>query len=92
MKDDVFNELNEINEIQRLENWARGNNDAWEGKPCEHKADEDYMRGYNSAAARKKKADEEDQFKETCRRVHEFYLAHKEEIEAKRKEFREKRK
>ncbi len=88
MKDDVFNEFNEIYDIQRLENWVRGNNDAWEGKLCEDTADEDYMRGYNSAAARKKKADEEARFKENCRIVHEFYIAHKEEIDSKRKEKR----
>ena len=92
MKDNVFNELDEIYEIQRLENWARGNNDAWEDKLCEDAADEDYMRGYNNVVAYKKKVDEENQFKENCRIAHEFYLAHKEEIEAKRKEFREKRK
>lgn len=92
MKDDVFNELNEIYDIQCLENWAKGNNDAWAGKLCEDTADADYVRGYNSAAAHKKKVDEEDQFKENCRIAHEFYLAHKEEIEAKRKEIREKRK
>lgn len=91
MEDDVFNELNEIYEIQRLESWVKGNNDAWEGKLCEDTADSDYMLGYNSAAARKKKADEEALFKENCRKAHAFYMAHKEEIDSKRKEKRKQK-
>lgn len=92
MEDNVFNELDEIYEIQRLESWVKGNNDAWEGKLCEDTADSDYMLGYNSAAARKKKADEEALFKENCRKAHAFYMAHKEEIDSKLKEKRNKNK
>lgn len=91
MEDDVFNELNEIYEIQRLESWVKGNNDAWEGKLCEDTADSDYKLGYNSAMARKKKAYEDALFKESCRKVQAFYMAHKEEIDSKRKEKRKQK-
>ena len=88
MKDDVFNELNEIYDIQCLESWAKGNNDAWEGKLCEDTADKDYKLGYDSAMVRKKKADVDDLYKENDRKVRAFYLAHKEEIDSKLKKKR----
>ena len=91
MKDDVFDELNEIYEIQRLESWVKGNNDAWEGKLCEDTADSDYKLGYDSVMAYKKKVEEEALFKENCRKAHAFYIAHKEEIDSKRKEKRKQK-
>lgn len=91
MNDDVFNELNEIYEIQRLESWVKGNNDAWEGKLCEDTTDSDYKLGYDSVMAYKKKVKEEALFKENCRKAHAFYMVHKEEIDSKLKEKRKQK-
>lgn len=44
----VFEELDEINEIQRLEDYCRGREDAYNNKLIEENANSSYLAGYNA--------------------------------------------